>query len=316
MRPLNLALALSFLFLPTAARAKVPAVVTDIAVVQSLAQAVLGDLGQVAVLVPPGASAHSYQMRPSDAVALQRADLVFWVGEALSPWLGRVVAGAGLKGKTVELLDAPGTFLRAFGAEGEHEHDHDATAPVDTTVPAETGHNHEGLDPHAWLDPANARVWLGIIATELGAADPANAATLSANAAAADRAIAALDAELAEILAQLAGRPFVVFHDAYGYFADHYGLSVAGALNLGDASAPGAAHLTELRADLTAGGVVCAFPEAGHDASQLATMLEGTAVRAGAPLDPTGSLLTSGPGLYAALMHDLASRLADCLAPR
>jgi len=316
MRPLVIAHIAALATLPAVASAEVPSVVADIAVVQSLAQSVLGELGQAQVLVPPGASAHSYQMRPSDAAALQNAGLVFWVGEALSPWLGRVVDGTDLHAKTVELLDAPGTYLREFGAEGEHDHSHDAPVEAETATDAADDHHHDGIDPHAWLDPANARAWLALIADELAAADPVNAATYAANAAAADRAIVALDAELAEALAPVAGRPFVVFHDAYGYFADHFALNVAGAVNLGDATAPGAAHLSELRAGLKAGGVVCAFPEVGHDPSQLVLMLEGTSVRVGAPLDPTGSTLAAGAGHYGATLRAISASLVDCLAPR
>ncbi len=65
-----------------------------------------------------------------------------------------------------------------------------------------------------------------------------------------------------------------------------------------------------------AGGIVCAFPEAGHDARQLALMLDGTPVRLGAALDPTGSTLPPGAMYYEALLRGLATSLADCLAPR
>ena len=171
------------------------------------------------------------------------------------------------------------------------------------------------MDPHAWLDPENARHWLGLIATELGAADPANAETYAANAKAAQAELAALDARLAAQLAPVAGRPFVVFHDAYGYFAGHYGLTVAGSVALGDATDPGAGHLRDLRAELTEKGVVCAFPEAQHDPKQLDILLEGTAVKRGDTLDPSGSQLPYGPGLYAQLMTDLADDLVACLAP-
>ncbi|PKP71480.1 MAG: zinc ABC transporter substrate-binding protein [Alphaproteobacteria bacterium HGW-Alphaproteobacteria-4] len=302
-------LAGSLALIPATLRAEVPRVVSDIAVIQALAETVLGGLGQADVLLPPGADAHSYQLRPSQGAALQRADLVFWVGDALTPWLGRTLAGAALKGKSVPLLDAPETYLRDFGAGEAHDHEASATEPA-------TGHDHAGTDPHAWLDPANAQAWLGLIAAELAAADPANAATYTANAEAGRARIAALDAAMSAALAPLAGRPFVVFHDAYGYFTDHYGLAVAGALNRSDASAPGAAHLTELRADLAAGGIICAFPEASHDPKMLAQLLEGTPVRTGGALDPTGSTLPRGAGLYEALLRDLAAKLTDCLAPR
>ncbi len=104
-------------------------------------------------------------------------------------------------------------------------------------------HAHDGTDPHAWLDPANAQVWLAAIADELSRLDADNAATYAANAKAAIARIAALDAEVAQTLAPAQGKPLIVYHDAYGYFAAHYGLSIFGSVALGDATAPGAARL-------------------------------------------------------------------------
>lgn len=316
------------------ALAEVPRVVTDIPPVHSLAAQVLGDLGEAELLLPSGGNAHDYQLRPSQARAVAEADIVFWVGPEMTPWLDRTLDGIGGDARAVALMEAKGTFLRDFGAEGGHDHDHGHAQGHDHAAEDEhdhaghahaeeghadhghddhAGHDHSGTDPHAWLDPANARTWLGVIAAELAAADPANAATYAANAEAAAATLAALDRDTAAMLAPVRGRPFVVFHDAYGYFADHYGLTVAGSVALGDAAAPGAGRLADLRADLAEGSVVCAFPEAQHDPALIATVVEGTGVTIGGTLDPSGSTLEPGPGLYAALISGMADTLADCL---
>lgn len=329
-----------------AALAEVPAVVTDIPAIHSLAAQVMGELGEPAILLEQGGNAHSYQMKPSQARALQEADLVFWIGPELTPWLDRAIESVALSGKPVALLQAEGTFRRNFGdgtqehedhagdehehedhahddhAHDEHAHDdhaghdheaHDDHAHDDHGHDDHDGHDHSGTDPHAWLDPANAQAWLGVIAAELAAADPENAATYTANAQAASEAVAALDTQIAATLAPVQGKPFVVFHDAYGYFADHYGLTVAGTISLGDAAAPGAERLTEIRHVLEEQGAVCIFPEAQHDPKQVETLVEGTPVRLGTALDPSGSSLTYGPGLYAALLTAMAGTLAECL---
>ena len=194
-----------------------------------------------------------------------------------------------------------------------HDHGHDDKAAKEGHDHAHGDHAHEGLDPHAWLDPANARGWLGLIAAELAEHDPANAATYAANAEAAQARIAALDAKVAATLAPAQGKPFVVFHDAYGYFTAHYGLTVAGSIALGDAAAPGAGRLQALRDELTEGGIVCAFPEAAHDPKLVETLVDGTAVRIGPVLDPSGSSLEPGPGLYEALLTGLADGISTCL---
>lgn len=304
MRPFPvLALAL----LPGAALAEVPKVVTDLPPVQSLVAQVMGDLGAPEILLEQGGNAHSYQLKPSQARALQQADLVVWVGPQMTPWLDRAISGVALKGTALTLLEVPGTYHQDFAA-GHGAHDHGAEADPD-------GDAHEGLDPHAWLDPGNAETWLGAIAQALSAADPEHAATYAANAEAAQARLATLDAGLQAELAPVAARPFVVFHAAYGYFAHHYGLQVAGAVAMGDATDPGAAHLAELRADLTADHVVCAFPEAQHDPRQVDILLEGTGVKRGGALDPSGSALPYGPDNYAALMQGLADTLSACLTP-
>jgi zinc transport system substrate-binding protein len=319
MRPITLSLPILLLSAP--AMAAVPQVVTDIPAVQSLVAQVMGDLGTPAVLLDKGANAHSYQLRPSQARTLQSADLVVWVGPEMTPWLERALDGVA-GGTALELLEVTGVHKRAFDAPHDHEaedapadahadaHDHDHVAEAED----EDGHIHDGLDPHAWLDPANAQVWLAVIAEQLAAADPENAATYAANAQAAVARIAVMDREISAQLQPVQDKPFVVAHAAYGYFADHYGLTVAGAVAMGDATAPGAAHLTELRADLQADGVVCAFPEAQHDPKQMALLIEGTGVRLGAALDPSGSSLDYGPGLYEALMRDLSGAISTCLS--
>jgi zinc transport system substrate-binding protein len=333
--------------------AEVPRVVTDIPPVHSLVAKVMGDLGAPVLLTDRGANPHDMQLRPSQVAALAEADLVFWIGPEMTPWLDRTLDGMAIRAEVIGLLAAEGTFRQDYGATGVHDHGHGhghghgkpagehghakagahdhahgaAAGAAGTGEHAHGGHGHghdhghghghghvhTGVDPHAWLDPANARTWLGLIAAELAEHDPANAAVYAANAVAAAEGIAALDVRVAATLAPVQGRPFVVFHDAYGYFAGHYGLTVAGSIALGDAAAPGAARLAALRDTLAAGGAVCAFPEAQHDPGLVAAIAEGTPVRIGGTLDPSGTTLEPGPGLYATLLTQMAETIADCL---
>ena len=89
---ISLCLATAFAALtPAPIRAEVPAVVTDMPPIQSLVAQVMGDLGQPLVLLEPGSSPHSFQLRPSQAAAIAEADLIVWTGPDLAPWLGRVL---------------------------------------------------------------------------------------------------------------------------------------------------------------------------------------------------------------------------------
>lgn len=281
--------------------AEVPAVVTDIAPVQSLVAMVMGDLGTPVLLLDKGADPHDFQLRPSQARAVAGAGLVVWIGPAMSPWLERALDGTGTAGAELALLTAPGTRTRIFGETGEaHVH-------------AGAEHPGKALDPHAWLDPRNAETWAGLIAAELIRLDPANAATYATNADAARAGIESLDRDIIARLVPVKDRPFVVFHDAFGYFAAHYRLSLAGAISSGDAASPGAARLRDLTA--TAAGTVCIFPEVNHDADLSSQMAATSGARLGAAMDPEGTSLTPGPELYATLMTRLADALTGCLTP-
>ena len=284
---------LTTLLLSTAAMAEVPKVVTDFGPIDSLTRQVMGDLGQPFMLLSKGGDPHDFQMKPSQAQALSDADLVFWNGPELMPALGDAIETLGTNAKSVPLLQAGGGKTRMFDGD-------------------------EGIDPHAWLDPSNAASWLRTIATELSLKDPDNAATYAANAASAQTALRALDAELAAQLAPVKARPFVVFHDAMGYFADHYGLTIAGAIELGDASEPGAEQLTSIKTILTDSKAVCVFPELGRDPKFIATVTEGSAARIGARIgagqDVEALLLDPGPGQYADLLRAITKTLTDCLS--
>ena len=304
--------------LATPAAAQVPRVITDIPPVQALVAQALGDLGQPVLLLDKGADAHSFQLRPSQAAALAEADLVVWIGPEMTPWLDRAVEGLATDVAQLRLLEAEGTHLRSFGEDPAEDHDdhadeagHDHAAEPAAEDGHEHDHAHDGVDPHAWLDPANAQLWLGLIAAELARLDPANAATYQANAAQAQAEVAALDARLDAALAPVRDKPFAVFHDAYGYFADHYGLTIAGTVALGDAAPPGAAHLAELRASL--GKALCIFPETQHDPKMVETLAADTGLRIGGALDPEGAGLEPGPQVYGAILSGMTDTLIACL---
>lgn len=304
--------------LATPAAAQVPRVITDIPPVQALVAQALGDLGQPVLLLDKGADAHSFQLRPSQAAALAEADLVVWIGPEMTPWLDRAVEGLATDVAQLRLLEAEGTHLRSFGEDPAEDHDdhadeagHDHAAEPAAEDGHEHDHAHDGVDPHAWLDPANAQLWLGLIAAELARLDPANAATYQANAAQAQAEVAALDARLDAALAPVRDKPFAVFHDAYGYFADHYGLTIAGTVALGDAAPPGAAHLAELQASL--GKALCIFPETQHDPKMVETLAADTGLRIGGALDPEGAGLEPGPQVYGAILSGMTDTLIACL---
>lgn len=326
--------------LPGAARAEVPRVAADILPVHGLVARVMQGLGEPALVVPPGASPHGYAMRPSEARALSQADVVFWLGEPLTPWLTDALSELAGEAEQIELFDTPGTQIlevrsdALFAQAGDHgghedaleghedheEHAHDADhggrdEHAGHSEEAGPGgghaHAHSGADPHAWLLPENALTWLDVIAAELAEADPDNAGAYAANAAAGKAEIAAAVDEVAAALAPVRERSVIVFHDAYQYFEAGFGLRTAGAIALSDASSPSPARIAELRDAAGEMGVACVFSEPQFNPGLVAAVAEGTGAGT-AVLDPMGSHLEPGAAFYPALLRGLGQAVADC----
>lgn len=324
--PLSLASAL----MGGTALAEVPRVAVDIAPVHSLVARVMDGVGTPDLIVQSGASPHEYAMRPSDATALQEADLVFWIGDDLTPWLHDAIETLAANAATTELLEAPGVIKLAFreGALFEaHDHDEaqgkvaddhddhghdDGHDDHDDHAEDAHAHDHGEYDPHAWLSTQNAATWLNVIAGQLSAADPDNAGTYFANAAAARDETTRLNAEISAILDPVRGGRFIVFHDAYQYFETDFDFPASGAISLSDASDPGPARIAEIQARIAADGIDCVLAEPQFNAGLVATVLDGT--QAGtAVIDPLGAEIAPGPAHYPQLMRTLATNLAGCM---
>jgi len=320
MRNLFIYGAVSTLAFAGVAAADVPSVAVDIPPVHSLVSKIMEGVGTPNLIVQPGASPHGYSLRPSEAAALQSADIVFWVSEGLTPWLEGPIEALAKDAKSVELLETAGTTELEF-REGvtfeKHGHEEDDHDDHDEHVQDEDGHDDHGHDdhahdPHAWLDPENARVWLDVIAKDLALIDPENAEAYAANATASKAELAALITEINTDLEAFRGTNFVVFHDAYQYFENRFDISAAGAITLGDASDPSPARIAEIRDKVVELGVTCAFTEPQFNPGLLQAVFQGTGAVTGV-LDPIGSDLPVGTDLYPQLLRNLASNLGGCL---
>ena len=309
--------ALTCLAFAGAGQADVPKVATDIAPVHGLVARVMQGLGSPDLVVQPGASPHGYSLRPSEALALNRADFVFWMGEALTPWLEGSIETLAPDARVIELLHVDGVIELPFreGArfaghqDGEHgEEGHEGETHEEE---GHDDHDHEGIDPHAWLAPDNGKLWLDLIAAELAQLDPDNAAGYRANAktgkAEIDAAVITIDAALGP----LRSGGFVVFHDAYQYFEASFDLSALAAISLSDATAPSPARIGEVRDTVAELGVSCVFSEPQFNPGLVATVLDGTGAKT-AVIDPMGTEIPLGPQFYTLLLRDLGQRMADC----
>ncbi|HEY7746490.1 MAG TPA: zinc ABC transporter substrate-binding protein [Desulfuromonadales bacterium] len=303
--------------------AEAPRVVVSIKPLHSIVAGVMAEVAVPELLLSGGESPHSYALRPSQARALARADVIFWIGPELETFLIKPLQSLGRGGMIITVIEAPGMHLlpvRSGGVWENHEHDadeHPSHASDEHAGEKNHGHDHEGaeegMDPHLWLDPRNAKVVARLAAAELGRVFPAHRARMEANAEAMATKLDALDAELHRELAPVRGRPFIVFHDAYQYFEARYGLSAAGAITLSPEQAPGAQRLREIRKTIRDRGARCVFSEPQFTPRLVATVIEGSGARQGV-LDPLGGDgLKLGPEAYFSLMRQLGENLRVCL---
>ncbi|MEP4198706.1 MAG: zinc ABC transporter substrate-binding protein [Aliishimia sp.] len=199
---------------------------------------------------------------------------------------------------------------------GDDDHDkhddHDKDEGHDEAHDDHDHHDHDGVDPHAWLDPENAKLWLDVIAAELSAQDPENAATYAVNAQAGQDEIDLAVKDLTVKLATKQDQGFIVFHDAYQYFEARFGLKVAGAFQVSDAVAPGAARVAALRDRVAQGNIACIFTEPQFNPDTVRRIGEAANLKV-AVLDPMGAHLDPGSDLYVSLLRSMAGQIADCL---
>ena len=292
------------------ARAEPPKVVASIPPIHSLVAGVMEGVAAPELLVKGGASPHTYTLKPSDARILAEARLIFWVGAGLESFLVKPLASLAGKAKVVELVGAPELSrlpYRTGGAWKGHDHGHDRAATKKSS-----GREHGNTDTHIWLAPANARALGSAIAAALAAADPANADRYRENGQRLDGRLAALEAEMKTALAPVKDRPFVVFHDAYQYLEQAFGLNAIGAIAVAPEKPPGPKSLAALRKRIATTGARCVFREPQFPANLAETVAEGTGARI-AVLDPEGIDGTPGKDLYFDLMRANARALTACL---
>jgi len=281
-------------------------VLTDIGPTHSLVSMVMEGVAEPDVLMDKAASPHDYSLRPSDAEKISQAQIIFYISADLTPWLDRVRTSLAKDTRALELLSSADTHTLPFRT-GHHfeddDHAHGSSHDDDS---------HSSTDPHAWLDPENAKVWLRHIQSELSIMDPDNAGTYKKNT---DLALSELDELILHVDAQLASireTPFFVLHDSYHYFESRFQLNASGTIKLGDNSRPSISQISSIRKTLRSVDGACVFKEPQFNDRLVKTVTQRTNTHLG-ELDPLGANIQSGKHLYQTLIRQLASNLVDCL---
>ncbi len=279
-------------------RAKINVVAT-IKPVHSLVAGVMLGVGNPHLLVASG-SPHTYALKPSDAAALQSADLVVQIGPAIETFLIEPLKSLAGKSHILTLADTKFRTRHVIHSE-ETRHSKNANRLKPRTI-----------DPHIWLDPQNARGFVMAIATALSSLDPTHKYLYWQNT---KQMIARLDRLTAQIQSDLIPvreRPYLSFHDALIYFERRFNLNYAGAIAVHLDQQPGARHLRDLQQKIKAQHITCVFSEPQFRSKLVDLVVEGANVRT-ASLDIIGADIEKGPELYFSLLRNIARAFLSCL---
>ena len=312
MRILTLITALLAVSLPVRALE----VLTTIKPLGFIAAAITDGVSEPNVLLPTGASPHDFSLRPSDIRSINDADLVVWVGPELEGFMTKPLAK---HPHALTLTQVPGMPLFNYVTQeshNDHDHEHEAHAHGDHDEGHEgyeghEGHHHEGVDPHLWLGPTQAKVIAKAIATELGKQDPANQARYAANLAAFDAKVDARDEVIAGQMKAVNQKGYFVFHEAYGYWERHYSMSSKGHFTVSPERRPGAKTLVEIRKALEEKQARCIYAEPQFSPAVIESVARNTGAKV-LLLDEVGEGVPLGPYSYLQFMQQLADAFAQC----
>ncbi|MFZ7304684.1 zinc ABC transporter substrate-binding protein ZnuA [Avibacterium avium] len=322
-------------FFATSANASV---VTSIKPLGFIASSIADGVTDTQVFVPAGASPHDYHLKPSDVQKLKAADLVLWIGEDVDQFLAgslkknvdasKVVTIAKLAGITPDML-AKGEHHHHdhdhHHHDGEdHDHDHEHHHDHGKSEAHEHQHNHRTDNAHdhdhdeletnwhVWYSPRISQVVAEAVADKLTQQFPAKKALIEKNLAEFNRSLNAQNEKIKQQLAPVQKKGFYVFHDAYTYFNEAYGLNQVGAFTINPLVAPGAKKLAHIKEEIEEHKVGCLFAEPQFTPKVIETLHKSTGVKVGR-LDPMGDAVALGKDSYANFLQYTADSYYNCL---
>jgi len=229
------------------------------------------------LILPPGASPHTFSASPAQIKEAQGSRLFFTIGGEVDNWakdIENVIDGV----QTVELNQF--LQLKPFGSANSNHISLDAPAPGDIKA---------DLDPHTWLDPNNAEMMAKKISSYLEKIDATNKDYYEINTQNFIANLKSKDQEWQDKLKNLTKKDLVVFHDAWGYFADHFGLHIAGAFEPFPGKSPTPQYLINLQAIVKKNNITALFIEPQLSKEAIITLAGDLKLKINV-LDPLGGI--------------------------
>ncbi|RJP31277.1 MAG: zinc ABC transporter substrate-binding protein [Actinobacteria bacterium] len=230
-------------------------VAADIVPMADFCREVGGDMVDVEVMVPPGASPHTYELTTGQMRFLAEADVLATVGLGLSPWAEGIFANT--DNPDMILVVAGEAIPRSLLVRAGETHE----GAQDEESAGEEGQEYDSYDPHVWLDPELAVYMIVAIRDGYMEADPENAEVYRGNAARYIEELEELDREIGEELVSVSNRKFVSFHSSWTYFARRYGLEQVGVIEEQPGKEPSVGEIAALVEGMESQGVKVVFAE-------------------------------------------------------
>jgi zinc transport system substrate-binding protein len=251
----------------------------------------------VSVLVPPGASPHTFEPSPTAVTKATQAKVFVYVGAGLDPWAERLLKAQRTPGQVVVEAVAGIPLLKDVD---EHEHGEAAQEPKEAEH-----HHHEAGNPHVWLDPVLAEDICRRIAQALIQVDPAHKNMYEVNLALYLGKLQTLDNNIKTVVATFRRRDYVTFHPAYAYFSRRYGLREVGVIEAAPGREPSPGHLQRIIAAIKKTGVKAVFaePQLSPRVAEVIAQEAGVKVLI---LDPLGGRPPYGSSYLKLMRHNLA----------
>ncbi|MFA6964454.1 metal ABC transporter substrate-binding protein [Bosea sp. (in: a-proteobacteria)] len=287
--------------LPLAARAqeKLP-VVASFSILGDFVREVGGDRVSVTTLVGANGDAHVYSPTPADAKAMAAAKLIVVNGLKFEGWMTRLIKSSGAKAAVATAT----TGITPLKGEADHD--------------AKAGHGHDhDVDPHAWQNAANAKVYVANIRDALVKADPAGRAAYEANA---TRYLADLDAVDGEVKAAVARIPAdrrkaITSHDAFGYFVKAYGIQFIAPQGVSTEAEASAKDVARIIRQVKAEKVPAVFLENVTNPRLVEQIAKESGAKIGGRIYSDALSDATGPaGTYIAMMKHNISEIEKALA--
>ena len=288
------------------------AVVTSIRPLGFIASAIADGVTSTEVLLPDGASPHDFALRPSDIQRLRAADLVVWVGPDMEAFLTKSLTPVSAN-RQLAISELSGVKpLLMKGDDDDHGDEHAGDAHNHADHGEDDGHHHGEYNMHVWLSPEVAKVTAIAIHDRLLELMPQNKDKLDANLRQFENLLTQTDKNVGNMLRPVQGKGYFVFHDAYGYFEKHFGLSPMGHFTVNPEIQPGAQRLHQIRTQLVEQKAVCVFAEPQFRPAVINAVAKGTKVRSGT-LDPLGIGIALGKDSYGKFLTALSNQYVSCL---